>query len=225
MFFNFRRKEQSWEVVDCRTVEPVPTYDDDDGESPLLNWASVLWRVFPGLDVLCVSETETRGTYVFDIRSRTEHYGHHPRRLVIFAQQQLLREVKKRGFDVLLTEGYGNHRREIDDLDGALYFRRWTLTLLRKGKHQRAEVQYIARGQCRGTLCHGIWCSWSPPSRKNRKFLQTLSAASLYGSLIFGALGHLLYFSSGSLSSFLSLKGSQPSLSLFIDIPANWLRI
>jgi len=192
MFFNFRRKEQSWEVVDCRTVEPVPTYDDDDGESPLLSWASVLWQVFLGLDVLCVSETETRGTYVFDTRSRTEHYG----RLVIFAQQQLLREVKKRGFDVLLTEGYGNHRREINDPDGALYFHRWTLTLLRKGKRQRAEVQYIARGQCRGTLCHGIWCSWSPPSRKNRKFSQTLSAASLYGSLIFGALGHsvILFF-------------------------------
>lgn len=37
MFFNCRRKEQSWEVVDCRTVEPVPTYDDGDGESPLLS--------------------------------------------------------------------------------------------------------------------------------------------------------------------------------------------
>jgi len=95
-----------------------------------------------------MSETETRGTYVFDIRSGTEHCGHHLRRLVVFAQHQLLREVKKRGFDVLLTEGYGSHRRSIYDANGALYFRRWTLTLLRKGKHQRAEVQYIARGQC-----------------------------------------------------------------------------
>lgn len=195
MLINCRRKEQSWEVVDCKTVEPVPTYDDD-GESPRLDcrWTSVFWSVFPDLDVLFVSETETRGTYVFDIRSRTEHCGHHLRRLVVFAQQQLLREVKKRGFDVLLTEGYGNQRREIHDANGVLYIRRWTLTLLRKGKNHRAEVQYIARGQCRGTLSHSIWCSSSLPSRENRKVSQTLSAASLYGSLVFGALGRPVYF-------------------------------
>lgn len=128
MFISCRRKEQPWEVVDCRAVEPVPSYHDDED-----------------LDVLFISKTETRGTYVFDIRSRTEQ---HLRRLVIFAQQQLLREVKKRGLNTFLTEG-------------------WTLTLLRKGKHQRVEVQYIARAAKIGKPCRhhrpppfmGVLCS------------------------------------------------------------------
>lgn len=109
MFLSFRRKEQPWEVVDCKSVEPVPTYHDDED-----------------LDVLFISEAETRGTYVFDIRSHTGHHGHQLRRVVTFAQQQLLREVEKKGYDILLIEG-------------------WRLTLLRRGKHNRVEVQYRAR--------------------------------------------------------------------------------
>ena len=66
--------------------------------------------------MLFISQTETRGTYVFDIRSRNEQ---HLRRLVIFAQQQLLREVKKRGLNTFLTEGYEIHR---NDLNGRLLF-------------------------------------------------------------------------------------------------------
>lgn len=33
MFISFRRKEQPWEVVDCKAVEPVPMYHDGEGES------------------------------------------------------------------------------------------------------------------------------------------------------------------------------------------------
>jgi hypothetical protein len=36
MFLRFRRKEQPWEVVDCKAVEPVFMYHEDEGESPLL---------------------------------------------------------------------------------------------------------------------------------------------------------------------------------------------
>ncbi|KAJ3571346.1 hypothetical protein NP233_g3815 [Leucocoprinus birnbaumii] len=109
MFIRLRRNEQPWEVVYCRAVEPVPSFHDDDD-----------------LDVLSISEAETHGTYVFDVRPHTGHHGHQLRRAVTFAQQQLLREVEKKGFDVLLVEG-------------------WRLTLLRKGKHNRVEVQYSAR--------------------------------------------------------------------------------
>lgn len=31
-FLSLRRKEQPWEVVDCKAVKPVPTFDDDEGE-------------------------------------------------------------------------------------------------------------------------------------------------------------------------------------------------
>ncbi|KAF9451777.1 hypothetical protein P691DRAFT_806874 [Macrolepiota fuliginosa MF-IS2] len=107
--FGLRRKEQPWEVVDCKAVEPVSTYYDDDE-----------------LDVLSVSEADTRGTYVFDVRSHNGDHCHQLRRAVTFAQQQLLREVEKKGFNILLIEG-------------------WRLTLLRRGKHMRLEVQYSGR--------------------------------------------------------------------------------
>ncbi|KXN84785.1 hypothetical protein AN958_12079, partial [Leucoagaricus sp. SymC.cos] len=111
MFLRLRRKEQPWEVVDCKAVEPVPMYYDDED-----------------LDVLFISGADTRGTYVFDVRSHNgqSRYGYQLGKAVMFAQQQLLREVEKKGFDMLLIEG-------------------WSLTLLRKGKRNRLEVQYRAR--------------------------------------------------------------------------------
>jgi hypothetical protein len=70
----------------------------------------------PDVDVLFVSEVDTHGTYVFDVRS---HNGHHGlRKAITFAQQQLLREVEKRGFDILLIEGYVVCRSAINS-DGA----------------------------------------------------------------------------------------------------------
>jgi len=107
--FNFRRRETPWEVVDSKAVEPVPLYyelEDDD------------------LDIVALGEVDTRGTYVFE--------GNHtkkcidPRDAVVFAQQQLLKETAKKGFNVLLLES-------------------WQLTVFRRGKQQRIEVQYSAR--------------------------------------------------------------------------------
>lgn len=61
----------------------------------------------PDLDVLSISEADTCGTYVFDIQSRNERDGQSQlRRAVTFAQEQLLREVEKKGYNVLLVEGY-----------------------------------------------------------------------------------------------------------------------
>jgi hypothetical protein len=38
MFLSFRRKEQPWEVVDCKAVNPVLMYGDDDDEGERDSW-------------------------------------------------------------------------------------------------------------------------------------------------------------------------------------------
>lgn len=37
MFLSFRRKEQPWEVVDCKAVNPVLMYSEDDEEGERSN--------------------------------------------------------------------------------------------------------------------------------------------------------------------------------------------
>ncbi|KAH7911218.1 hypothetical protein BJ138DRAFT_1113381 [Hygrophoropsis aurantiaca] len=75
-------------------------------------------------DILRVRDTDTCGTYIFE-------YGKNPRGThyadaVIFARQQLLQEIAKKHYNTLLLES-------------------WTLTLFRKGKRHRIEVQYAGR--------------------------------------------------------------------------------
>lgn len=105
--FRTRRKETPWEVVDSKAVEPVPMYYDDED-----------------LDVVHVGDTDTCGTYVFEVK-------HFPkdtqlRNAVFFAREQLLQETLKKNFNVLLLES-------------------WNLTLYRRGKQYRVEVRYSGR--------------------------------------------------------------------------------
>ena len=100
------------------------------------------------IDILRLSSTETRGKYVFDLHGtykaktkRTFKKSNRNsqmvreenakceagRKALIFARQQLLDEVAKKDCNVLLLEG-------------------WSLTILRKGRHCRIEVQYNGRG-------------------------------------------------------------------------------
>ncbi|THH12144.1 hypothetical protein EW145_g167 [Phellinidium pouzarii] len=133
--FSLRRRDAPWEVVDHKVVQSVPTFYDDEGED---------------VDILRLSAAETRGTYVFELHSggdkkrSSRNKGPVPsanakasiarteaelngRKALIFARQQLLAEVAKRDYNVLLQEG-------------------WCLTVLRKGKRTRIEVQYNGRG-------------------------------------------------------------------------------
>lgn len=107
--FKFRRREIPWEVVDSKAVDPVPLYyeyEDDD------------------LDIVTVGKADTRGTYVFEGNRSKKNID--PRDAVVFAQQQLLKEAAKKGFNILLFES-------------------WQLTVYRRGKQQRIEVQYSGR--------------------------------------------------------------------------------
>ncbi|KAJ6574870.1 hypothetical protein B0H19DRAFT_1254514 [Mycena capillaripes] len=108
MLFNFRRKEIPWEVVDSKAIEPVPTYYDEDKD----------------LDIVSVGEADTCGTYVFHV----DHLKNAAdlRNAVVFARQQLLQEVAKKGFNALLSES-------------------WNLTIFRRGKRHRVQVNYNGR--------------------------------------------------------------------------------
>ncbi|KAJ7107669.1 hypothetical protein C8R43DRAFT_1044942 [Mycena crocata] len=104
----FRRKEVPWEVVDSKTIEPVPMYYDEDEE----------------LDIASVGEADTCGTYVFHVGQLKNTAD--LRNAVVFARQQLLQEVEKKGFNVLLSES-------------------WNLTIYRRGKRHRVQVEYHGR--------------------------------------------------------------------------------
>ncbi|TDL28738.1 hypothetical protein BD410DRAFT_712419 [Rickenella mellea] len=107
LLLRLRRRELPWEVVDYKVVEPVPMfYDDED------------------IDIVLVSECETRGTYVFDINELGKW---HAARSLEFSRQQLLRELSNKGYNSLISEG-------------------WSMTVLRKGKRHRMVVQYDGRG-------------------------------------------------------------------------------
>lgn len=79
-------------------------------------------------DLIYVQEGDTRGRYIFEF-TRQAPSGMHCSSAVQFARQQLLRQVTTKGYNVLLEEG-------------------WSLTLLRRGKCHRIQVDYTGRPGC-----------------------------------------------------------------------------
>lgn len=76
------------------------------------------------LDIVSVGEVDTCGTYVFHVEQLKNAAD--LRNAVVFARQQLLKEVGKKGFNVLLSES-------------------WDLTIYRRGKRHRVQVNYSGR--------------------------------------------------------------------------------
>ncbi|KAH9996566.1 hypothetical protein BJV77DRAFT_154024 [Russula vinacea] len=107
--FVSKRQEKPWEVVDSKAVEPVSLFDEDDSED---------------IDIIYVHETRVVRTFVFDVRKDKDVENS-----VLFAQQQFIEEVQRKGYNAFWTEG-------------------WQLTLLRKAKRHRVEVKYIGQPAC-----------------------------------------------------------------------------
>ncbi|KAI0296596.1 hypothetical protein BC826DRAFT_1091011 [Russula brevipes] len=105
--FVVKRHEKPWEVVDSKSVEPVPLFDEDDD-----------------IDIIYVHETRVVRTFVFDVRKDEDLENS-----LLFAQQQFLEQVQRRGYNALWSEG-------------------WQMTLLRKAKRHRVEVKYIGQPAC-----------------------------------------------------------------------------
>lgn len=107
--FVSKKHEKPWEVVDSKAVEPVPLYDEEDDSE---------------IDIIYVHEARVVRTYVFDVRKDKDVENS-----VLFAQQQFLEEIQRKGYNAFWTEG-------------------WRLTLLRKAKRHRVEVKYIGQPAC-----------------------------------------------------------------------------
>ncbi|KII93443.1 hypothetical protein PLICRDRAFT_101565 [Plicaturopsis crispa FD-325 SS-3] len=105
-----RRGETPWEVVESKSVEPVPVYYNENDEEEL--------------DIVRVCDTDTCGTYVFDLKSLPR--GNEFSNALLFARQQLMHEIEKKGYNVLVLES-------------------WRLTLFRRKNQHRVEVRYNGR--------------------------------------------------------------------------------
>jgi len=82
--FVVKRHEKPWEVVDSKTVEPVPLFDEDDD-----------------IDIIYVHETWVVRTFVFDVRKDKDLENS-----LLFAQQQFFEEVRRKGYNALWSEGW-----------------------------------------------------------------------------------------------------------------------
>ncbi|KIM66960.1 hypothetical protein SCLCIDRAFT_21324 [Scleroderma citrinum Foug A] len=112
----FRRRNAPWEVVGCETIAPVLMFDSE------------VDSLDEEIEFVYAEGVDTCRRYIFDFTSHTPS-GIHCASAVLFARQQLLQQVEKRGFNVLLQEG-------------------WTLTLLRQGRRHRIQVDYTGRPGC-----------------------------------------------------------------------------
>jgi len=97
------RKQRAWDIVDIKEASPTPVYYEHD------------------LEVMRMSPQSITGQYVFDMR--TEYQC---RKALHAARIQLLHEIKKDRYNVLLGEG-------------------WKLTQMRKGNLLRIAVVYSGR--------------------------------------------------------------------------------
>ncbi|KAG8220097.1 hypothetical protein J3R82DRAFT_1116 [Butyriboletus roseoflavus] len=134
----FRRKHnQPWEVVGCETVEPVTLILRSRGVPAN--------RLSPEIDIVHIGANDLCRTYIFDFKRHAPD-GDQCANALLFSQQQLLQEVAKKHYNVLLLEG-------------------WTLARLRQGKWHRIEIDYIGRAG---------YVSGKPPALRRPPFIAVL---------------------------------------------------
>ncbi|KAI0034908.1 hypothetical protein K488DRAFT_44484 [Vararia minispora EC-137] len=98
------KRKVDWEVVDSKVVEPVHLWDIEDDD-----------------DIVYIHDSDVIRTYQFDVRNYEDL-----QKVVTFAQDQMLLEIRSRGYNALWTEG-------------------WRLTILRRAARERVEVRYVGR--------------------------------------------------------------------------------
>ncbi|KAJ1311243.1 hypothetical protein OPQ81_009742 [Rhizoctonia solani] len=98
------RKQRAWDVVRVSEASPMPIYYDGDD-----------------INIIRVSPQSITGQYTFDMRNKYQCL-----KVLQAARIQLLHEIKKDRYNVLLGEG-------------------WRLTQLRKGSLLRIIVVYSGR--------------------------------------------------------------------------------
>jgi len=108
-WFRPRNRHASWEVVGCETIAPVFMFDSevdsqDEGKSRTCPEHYPCPTIVIELEFVYAEGVDTCGRYIFDFTNHTPS-GIHCASAVLFARQQLLQQVKKKGFNVLLQEG------------------------------------------------------------------------------------------------------------------------
>lgn len=100
----FRRKhDQPWEVVGCETVEPVLMLDETGG-CLAISRSPLSWSLSPEVDIVRIGANDTCRKYIFDFKKHVPD-GNQCANALLFSQQQLLQEVTKKYYNVLLLEG------------------------------------------------------------------------------------------------------------------------
>lgn len=105
----FRRRNAPWEVVGCETIAPVLMFDSevdslDEGKSRTCPELYARPTIVVEIEFVYAEGVDTCRRYIFDFTNHTPS-GIHCASAVLFARQQLLQQVEKRGFNVLLQEG------------------------------------------------------------------------------------------------------------------------
>lgn len=73
-------------------------------DPPPLNLCLIGESAFLELDIVRVCDTDTCGTYVFDLKSLPR--GNEFSNALLFARQQLMHEIEKKGYNVLVLERF-----------------------------------------------------------------------------------------------------------------------
>jgi hypothetical protein len=104
--FVVKRHEKPWEVVDSKSVEPVPLFDEEDGACAIsyIIWPRASDSCVADIDIIYVHETRVVRTFVFDVRKDEDLENS-----LLFAQQQFLEQVERRGYNALWSEGCAQH--------------------------------------------------------------------------------------------------------------------
>ncbi|KAG9314650.1 hypothetical protein JVU11DRAFT_5455 [Chiua virens] len=102
----FRRQhDQPWEVVGCDTVQPVFMFYETGGcASRDRRGAPSHYSFSPEVDIVRVGAYDTCRKYIFDFKRHVPD-GNQCTKALLFSQQQLLQEVAKKHYNVLLKEG------------------------------------------------------------------------------------------------------------------------
>ena len=96
------------------------------------------------LQIVAIKDTSITRTYLLDVKDDTRQSAD-LRKAVIFAREQLLQEAKKNGYNILWLERYYLPYFLLELSVWNLLRRSWQVTLLRKGRLYRVEVQYKGR--------------------------------------------------------------------------------
>lgn len=106
---HFRRREAPWEVIDSKAVNPIPIWDEDEGEQN--PWTLVdpdTDGLATALDVVRMHSVDMHFKFVHELRRVSDM-----RKAVQHARHQLMQEAARQNYNVMIVEGCVRVRPEL----------------------------------------------------------------------------------------------------------------